>query len=149
MEAVIFVGIPGSGKSSFYKERFFSTHVRISLDLVRTRHRERRLLELCLDTDQRFVLDNTNPTRADRASVIPAARARRFRTVGYYFQSQVDASLARNACRPEIERVPDIAILSIAKKLELPALEEGFDELYYIRLSPAGFICEEWRDDLR
>ena len=72
MEAVIFTGLQGSGKSSFYKERFFSTHVRISLDLLRTRHRENRLLALCLETQQRFVIDNTNPARADRAKYITA-----------------------------------------------------------------------------
>lgn len=33
MEAVIFIGLQASGKSSFYKERFFSTHVWINLDL--------------------------------------------------------------------------------------------------------------------
>ncbi len=37
IEAVLFVGAPGSGKTSFFKERFFSTHVRISLDLLKTR----------------------------------------------------------------------------------------------------------------
>lgn len=66
MEAVIFVGLQASGKSSFYTERFFSTHVRISLDLLRTRNRERRLLTACLETQQPFVIDNTNPSREER-----------------------------------------------------------------------------------
>ena len=43
MEAIIFVGLPGSGKSSFYKERFFNSHVRISLDLLKTRQYHRAL----------------------------------------------------------------------------------------------------------
>jgi predicted kinase len=30
MEAVILVGIQASGKSTFYAQRFFDTHVRIS-----------------------------------------------------------------------------------------------------------------------
>ncbi len=38
MEAVVFCGIQGSGKTSFYRERLLATHVRISLDLLRTRH---------------------------------------------------------------------------------------------------------------
>ena len=40
MEAVVFMGIQGSGKSSFFRERFFSTHFHISLDLLKTRNRE-------------------------------------------------------------------------------------------------------------
>ena len=40
METVILVGIPGSGKTTFYRERFFETHVRISLDMLRMRDRE-------------------------------------------------------------------------------------------------------------
>lgn len=39
MEAVIFIGIQGAGQSSFYKERFFQTHVRSNLDMLRTRRR--------------------------------------------------------------------------------------------------------------
>ena len=74
MEAIIFTGLQGSGKSSFYKERFFTTHMRISLDLMRTRNRERQFLALCLETGQRFVIDNTNPTRQDRAKYIEAAK---------------------------------------------------------------------------
>jgi hypothetical protein len=30
MEAVLFVGIQGAGKSTFYLQRFFDTHVRIT-----------------------------------------------------------------------------------------------------------------------
>jgi predicted kinase len=45
MEAVIFVGIQGTGKSTFYKERFFDTHVRINLDMLKTRHREKLLVQ--------------------------------------------------------------------------------------------------------
>lgn len=60
MEAVIFCGVQASGKSGFYRERFFRTHVRVSLDLLRTRHREKLFLHLCLESGQRFVVDNTN-----------------------------------------------------------------------------------------
>ncbi len=70
MEAVVFVGLQGSGKSSFFKERLFSSHVRISLDLLKTRHREGRFLATCLETGQRFVVDNTNPTVEERARYI-------------------------------------------------------------------------------
>ena len=148
MEAVVFIGIQGSGKSSFFKERFFTTHLRISLDLLKTRNREKRLLEVCLETDQRFVIDNTNSVRAERAKYIEAAKAARFQVVGYYFQSEIESCLRRNAGRPEADRVPDVAIYSTAKKLELPNWKEGFDKLYYVRLEDGRFVVEEWRDEV-
>ncbi len=149
MEAVILVGLQGSGKSSFYKERFFSSHVRVSLDLLKTRYRERRFMEPCLATDQRFVIDNTNPTRLDRSKYIDPAKASRFSVVGYYFQSKVEDCLRRNAARPESERVPEVAIYSAAKKFELPSLNEGFEQLYYVRLENGQFVVEEWQDEVR
>src|SRR3954447_18072724 len=66
MEVVILVGIQASGKSSFYREQFFATHMRISFDLLRTRHRERSLLGWCLGHQQPFVVDTTNVTAAER-----------------------------------------------------------------------------------
>jgi predicted kinase len=36
MEAVLLVGIQGAGKSTFYQQRFFDTHVRINLDMLKT-----------------------------------------------------------------------------------------------------------------
>ena len=148
MQAIIFVGLPGSGKSSFYKERFFGTHVRISLDLLKTRHREQRLMEACIATGQRFVIDNTNPTRDDRLRYINPAQAARYTIVGYYFQSKVEDCLRRNAERPETDRVPDVAVLSAAKKLELPSRDEGFDQLFYVRMEQGQFIVEDWKDEV-
>lgn len=148
MEAVIFVGVPGSGKSSFFKERLFNSHVRISLDLLKTRNREQRLLDLCLATEQRFAIDNTNPAKHERFAYIEAAKANRFKIAGYYFCSKVEECLRRNAARPADQRVPEVAILSSAKKLELPTFDEGFDQLYYVRLIESGFLVEGWRDDV-
>lgn len=146
MEAVVFIGLQGSGKSSFYKERFFSTHVRISLDLLRTRNRERQFLTVCLETKQPFVIDNTNPGRQDRAKYIEAAREAQYAVIGYYFRSKVDECLARNQERTEI--VPMAGILSTARKLELPRLDEGFDNLRYVRLTESGFVVEEWTNEV-
>jgi predicted kinase len=148
MEAVLFIGLPASGKSSFYKQRYFGTHVRISLDLLRTRYREKRLLEICLETQQPFVVDNTNCSRSDRAAYIAMARERRFTIVGYYFRSTVTECLARNAQRQGDERVPDVAILSAAKRRELPAANEGYDRLFYVRMEASKFVVEDWNDDL-
>src|SRR5207244_963826 len=79
----------GAGKSTFYRERFFATHLRINLDMLKTRHRENRFLQACIETRQPFVVDNTNATCVERQVYIEAARRAGLRVVGYYFQSSV------------------------------------------------------------
>src|SRR5690348_8137522 len=137
MEAVLLIGIQGAGKSTFYCRRFFDTHVRISQDLLKTRHREARLLHLCLDTGQPFVIDKTNPTVAERARYIAAARAARFRVVGYFFEPDARGSFARN--RTRTKPVPPAGLFGTLKRLQRPQLAEGFDELFVVRLEGGDF----------
>src|SRR6266404_5798542 len=138
VEAVTFVGLQGAGKSTFYKERFFATHLRINLDMLNTRHREKRLLLACVETSQPFVVDNTNPTRAEREVYIRAAKDAGFRVVGYYFQSRVEDCKRRNEQRPPAQQVPLRGLPGTAGRMELPSLGEGFDELYYVRIEEVG-----------
>ena len=150
MEAVIFIGLQGAGKSTFYKERFFDTHLRISLDMLKTRHREKLLLMTCVETGQRFVVDNTNPTRAERAVYLRAAKDAGFRVVGYYFQSRVEDCRRRNEQRPAGRQVPLRGLLGTAGRMELPSPDEGFDELHYVRIEEGGgFVVEGWQDEVR
>jgi predicted kinase len=149
MEAVIFIGIQGTGKSSFYGERFFHTHVRLNWDMLKTQHRLRVLLAACLEARQAFVVDNTNVTREVRAQFISQAKAAGFRVVGYYFRSDIASALARNSERVAAARIPDRGVLGTYKKLEIPKHEEGFDALYYVQIDPAGqFQVEEWADEV-
>lgn len=148
MEAIIFCGIQASGKSSFFKEYFFSTHMRISLDLLHTRHREKLFLSTCLESGQRFVIDNTNPTRTDRKVYIQAAKQRGFTVVGYYFASRIEEALARNNKREGKARVPDTAIKGTAAKLERLDWAEGFDRLYYVLITQGTFTVSEWKDEV-
>ncbi|MFH0900066.1 MAG: AAA family ATPase [Pseudomonadota bacterium] len=148
-EAVIFVGIQATGKSSFYYQRFFRTHVRLNLDMLRTRRREEMLLSTCLAGSISFVVDNTNPTVADRAKYIRPARRAGFRVTGYYFESKIGAAMERNALRSPEERIPELGIRGIAARLVLPRKGEGFDDLYYVRIGQAGsFQVEDWRDEV-
>ena len=138
MEAVILVGIQASGKTTFYRQRFFDTHVRISRDVVGTKNRERLLLEACLQGRQPFVVDNTNPTADERARYVAAARAAGFRVVGYFFRTETRAAIARNRLREGRAVVPIPGILGTYKKLQEPRMEEGFDALYEVRVNEAG-----------
>jgi predicted kinase len=135
MEAVIFVGIQGSGKTTFYLERFFDTHVRISLDMLRTRQREQFLLAACLQAKQPFVIDNTNPLPADRARYIGRAHAAGFRVIAYSFQTVLRDAIRRNNQRRGKQKIPVPALASTLRKLCPPTLEEGFDAVYTVTIS--------------
>ena len=138
MEAIIFVGLQGSGKTTFYRERFFNTHVRISLDMLRTRHREQLLFAACLAAQQSFVIDNTNPLPSDRARYIAPARNAGFRVVAYFFETSLADAIRRNKQRLGKERIPIPAITGTLRKLQAPTLEEGFDEVYAVTIAPEG-----------
>ncbi len=135
MEAVIFIGVQGAGKSTFYRERFFDTHVRISLDMLRTRHRERLIFEACLVARQPFVVDNTNPLASDRARYIGLARGAGFRLVAYFFATPLREAMRRNNLRKLQKKIPSAAVAGTFNKLERPAMEEGFDEIHTVELT--------------
>lgn len=147
METVLFIGLQGTGKSRFYRERFAATHVLVSKDLfpnARDRNaRQLRELEAAWGAGRPVVLDNTNATRADRTPVIAAARARGNSILGYYFESKVEDCLRRNRIRGN--PVPDVAIYATIARLERPRREEGFDALHHVRLVEAGgFEVTDW-----
>lgn len=145
MEAVIFIGIPGSGKTTFFRERFFDRYVRISKDLLRTRHREQVFLHACLSTQQRFVIDNTNVLAAERRLYIPRARAAKFRIVGYVFDSTLKDALRRNAQRQGKAIVPIAGVIGKYKRLQMPDLREGFDDLLSVSIdNESKFIVLPW-----
>jgi predicted kinase len=122
MEAIIFIGIQATGKSAFYQQRFADTHIRLNLDMLKTRRREQILLKACLESRQPFVVDNTNITRQARAGYISQAKAARFSVIGYYFKSALQSAVERNNQRSGKARIPVSGIVATHRKLELPKL---------------------------
>lgn len=151
MEAILFIGIPASGKSTFYKEHFFATHVRINLDMLKTRRRESLILQACLIAKQPFVVDNTNVLKSERAQYIELARAAGFRVVGYYFQSRLQDALERNSQRTGKANIPEKGLIARHSQLQIPSLDEGFDQLFYVMIDPSSreFMVKEWEDEIR
>ena len=147
MEAIIFVGLQASGKSSFYREKFIDTHIRINLDMLKTRHREKILFHACLEAKQPFVIDNTNPAIADRSRYIELAKAKEFKIIGYYFQANLEECKQRNSQRSGKKKIPLVGILDTYKKLEIPSYEEGFDRLFYVKIDDNNlFMIETIKD---
>lgn len=146
MEAVIFIGIQASGKTTFYRKRFFDTHVRLSMDMLKTRHRERLLIDACIRARQSFVVDNTNVLRRQRAEYILRAHDGGFHVAGYFFVPQVRQAIAWNRLRSGKAGIPVKGLLGTLKRLERPGPEEGFDHLYTVHVDKAGeFMVEAWK----
>jgi len=134
MEMILFVGLPGSGKSTYYKNHFFNSHLRISNDLLKTKNRTKKLLEFCRDTNMSFVVDNTNITKDIRQQLIETVKvwSQNVFIKCIYFESDVQTCIERNRKRLGKDRIPDCAIYEKAKKLELPEMNEGFDQLLVV-----------------
>jgi predicted kinase len=151
VELVLFVGLQASGKTSFYRARFSQTHVHVSKDRLRNNRRperrQRQLIREAVGAGRSVVVDNTNPTRADRTPLIAIGREFGARIIGYYFTSSVRKCLDRNRTRTGRELVPEVAIYTTAGRLEPPDVSEGFDALYCVRLQEGGgFEVQEGGD---
>jgi len=136
---VILIGLPASGKSTFFRERFAATHDHVSKDLLRNnrqpQRRQDQLIADSLASGRSVVVDNTNPSAAVRAPVIALARKHGAKVVGYFFATEAGDALRRNRARDGRERVPDVAIFTARKRLEPPTMTEGFDRLFSVRMN--------------
>ncbi len=149
---VILIGLQASGKSTFARTHFAETHVYVSKDVLRNNpksaRRQGQLIDEALAAGQSVVVDNTNPTLADRAELIALGRRYAATVIGYYFEPQVAGSLKRNRERNGKARVPDVAIYATNKRLQRPSYAEGFDVLYAVRIGEEdGFVVEPWIEE--
>jgi predicted kinase len=148
MECVIFVGLPASGKTTFYQQRFAATHRHVSKDLrpntPRKDARQAAEIAAALEAGESVVVDNTNPALEDRAPIVALARGFEARVVCYYFDASTRDAVGRNRGREGKARVPDVAIFTKAKRMVVPTVAEGFDALYRVSIGrDGGFIVSE------
>ena len=141
-ECVIFIGLPASGKTTFYQRRFADTHRHISKDhwpnASNKDSRQAEAMRAALTRGDSVVIDNTNPSPVDRARAVALARQYGARLIGYYFTATSREAVGRNRGREGKARVPDVAIFTTAKRMASPTAEEGFDELYSVSIAPDG-----------
>ena len=144
---LLFIGIPASGKSTFYRRVLADRNLDyVSLDALGTRARERAAFEAALAARRSIVIDNTNVTKTLRVRYIAPAKAAGYRVVGLFFQSVVADCLARNEQREGKARVRPQAVHGMSGQLELPSLDEGFHQLFFVRITDGLFEIEPWKE---
>ena len=96
------------------------------------------------------VVDNTNPTKAERRRYVDAAKAAGYAVHCYFFQSRVADCIARNESRPEAVRIPRVGVLGTSSRLEIPTQDEGLDVMKFVSIAAGGaFDVQEWRNEVR
>ncbi len=132
MELIVFCGLQGAGKSSFYLKHFADTHLRINLDMLRTRRREAAIFDACLSAGQRLVVDNTNVSREERQRYLEPAAEAHFRSIAYFFDVPFDTCAERNRERMGRARIKEAGLHAMRAKLEPPSFDEGFAEIFAV-----------------
>ena len=140
------MGLQASGKTTFF-ERYLMDRgcVHINLDTLKTRNRETLEVTRCQESRLSYVIDNTNPTKEDRRRYIGPAKNQGYHIVGYFMQSKLGSCLERNNRRER--QVPKKGILATFNKIEIPSLEEGFDELNFVWIEDGEFKISKWIED--
>lgn len=133
MELIIFIGIQGAGKSTFYKTHLMDTHIRLNGDMLKSRHREMLLFNACLESKTKTVIDKTNPTANIREPYITLAKQHHFKVIAYYFDTPFEIAKDRNNQRTGNAKIPEVGLKSVAKQLTFPTFDEGFDEIALIQ----------------
>lgn len=143
MQLIIFIGLQGAGKSTFYKRYFVDSHIRLNQDMLKTKHRQKLLFEACLASKTKMVIDKVNVSEADRQELIQQALSQHFEVVAYYFDVSIDEALKRNNQRHGQANIPEIGIRGTLKRLEKPSFDEGFHRIYSVKVLNNDFEVKE------
>jgi predicted kinase len=142
---VLAIGLPGSGKSSWFKRRGVTA---LSSDLLRTllfdNITEQKYQDLVFGTLRSLLrarliarmpwnyVDATNLSPKERAGWIKMAKEFGYEAHAVFFDVPVDVCKDRNLRRARI--VPDDVMDRFAEKLRPPTFEEGFTKIIVVRV---------------
>ena len=142
---VLAIGLPGSGKSSWFKRHDIRP---LSSDLLRELlfddAQEQRFQDLVFSNLRSMLkarlvarrpvnyVDATNLTPHDRHSWIKLAKDYGYEVHGLYFDVPVELCLERNQKRDRV--VAEDIMRKMAAKLKAPTFEEGFSKIIVVRV---------------
>jgi predicted kinase len=142
---VLAIGLPGSGKSSWFKRNKITP---LSSDLLRALlfddPTEQRFQDLIFSNLRSMLkarliarrpmnyVDATNLTPQERQGWIKLAKDYGYEVQAVLFDVPLEVCLARNQRRDRV--VPEEAMRRMASKLKPPAFEEGFSKITVVRV---------------
>jgi predicted kinase len=142
---VLAIGLPGSGKSSWFKRHNITP---LSSDLLRALlfddPTEQRFQDLIFSNLRSMLkarliarrpmnyVDATNLSPHERSGWIKLAKDYGYEVQAVFFDVPVDVCLARNQRRDR--KVPEDAMRRMAGKLKLPTFEEGFSKITVVKV---------------
>ena len=125
-ELIIFVGMPGSGKSTYYKEHL-SDYIHIEQDKIGTKNKLFKEIIKSLQTGKSIVIDSTNPSQENREEYYKEAIKYNYNIKVLYFLVN---GHGYNKLRDK--PVPDVVYHIYFKKLVPPTLENTPGEVIHI-----------------
>jgi bifunctional polynucleotide phosphatase/kinase len=145
VELVLFVGSPGSGKSTIYN-RYMPEYTHVNNDLMKTKEKCMKATKEALSKGQSVVVDNQNHTREVRARYTAIAKSLGVQMRAFVFKTPKEVCIHNNNQRKInshhkhfSKAVPKIPIHSYFKQLEEPKVSEGFNEIVEIDFVPDYF----------
>jgi len=146
---VLAIGLPGSGKSSWFKRH--NIHP-LSSDLLRELlfddAQEQRFQDLVFSNLRSMLkarliarrpmnyVDATNLTPHDRHSWIKLAKDYGYDVQGVFFDVPLEVCMERHQRRGRV--VPEDIMRKMAGKLKAPTFDEGFSKITVVRVKPKG-----------
>lgn len=134
-EIIILCGIPGSGKTSFYKNQIEPHNYNyINYDTMCKKGIDKVINE-SLKNKQNIVIDNMNLTIESRKYYIQLAKSNNMQSRCIFFDISKDIAyhnMLYRHCRWGNKVIPDVVYNSARKRLTHPDKNEGFDEIIVI-----------------
>lgn len=126
----IICGIPGSGKTTLSKQLAEEYSMkRFSFDEMNC-YTTRQFVStaiVALQEGKSIIMDSTLLKKASRRIILQAISNFPCRKVCIFMNTPLDECLQRNAQREIV--IPDVIIRSIHETMQVPTLEEGWDEV--------------------
>ncbi len=125
-ELVIFVGMPGSGKTEYYK-KYLADHIHINQDTLKNKKNVFKMFYTTIKSGISIVIDGTNPSQEDREVFYKSGLDHNYKIkVLYFIKNGTGWNKLRN------NPVPNIIYHIYFKKLVPPTTLNTSGEIYYI-----------------